>query len=190
MGLSKFTFKLGKFKKKIYNDFMLDCNREFLEIVQDILNTEAFIKLKDYKHHHITRFEHSFNVGLSSYYKAKALGLDYKKAARAGLLHDFHYDEEETSLRKRYKKLKNHPSEALRLCEKYFDLSEEEKEAILHHMYPFTFPYPESEIGKIVYREDNKAFFKEYFRHYKRIFRMKKNYLTRYSVYLYLLIFK
>ena len=68
-------------------------NKEFLNIVSDILENEEFQKLKNIKHHDTDRFDHSLRVSYYSYLITKALRLNYKATARAGLLHDFFLEE-------------------------------------------------------------------------------------------------
>ena len=67
--------------------FCNDC--EYINIVSDILEDKKFMTIKKYKHHGITRFEHSMRVSYYSYLIAKVLGFNYKDTARGGLLHDF-----------------------------------------------------------------------------------------------------
>ena len=70
---------------KIMSDF------EYIDIVRDIINNEEFLKLKFYRHHDNTRLDHCLKVSYNAYKLAKKFNLDYKAAARAGLLHDFFY---------------------------------------------------------------------------------------------------
>ena len=70
---------------KIMSDF------EYVDIVSDIINNEEFLKLKFYRHHDNTRLDHCLKVSYNAYKLAKKFNLDYKAAARAGLLHDFFY---------------------------------------------------------------------------------------------------
>ena len=67
---------------------------DFYEIIKDIVNTDDMQKLKLYKHHYgSNRFEHSMSVAYYSYLICRFLHIDYKSAARAGMVHDlFLYD--------------------------------------------------------------------------------------------------
>lgn len=109
-------------------------NTEYENITKDILKNEKFQELKKLKHHHTNRFEHSKRVSLNSYKICKILHLDYVSAARGGLLHDFFF--EEYSKPTRYKLIKEHPSIAISNSQKYFKLSNKEKNIIESHMYP------------------------------------------------------
>ena len=85
-------------------------NKEFLNIVSDILENEEFQKLKNIKHHDTDRFDHSLRVSYYSYLITKALRLNYKATARAGLLHDFFLEENyKEKISKRLDTLLKHP---------------------------------------------------------------------------------
>ena len=62
---------------------------EFKNIISSIESNEEFQKLKNIKHHGITRYEHSLRVAYYSYKVTKLLHLDYKDTTEAALLHDF-----------------------------------------------------------------------------------------------------
>ena len=66
---------------------------EYNQIVYDILNNEEFKKLKNIEHHGMTRYDHSLRVSYYSYVLAKKIGLDYVLVSRAGLLHDFFFND-------------------------------------------------------------------------------------------------
>lgn len=68
-------------------------NKEFQRIISPITSDERFQKLKDIKHHGITRYEHSLRVAYYSYRVTKLLHLDYKETTEAALLHDFFMEE-------------------------------------------------------------------------------------------------
>ena len=118
-------------------------NKEFLEIIDDIINNENFQDLKNYKHHYLyTRLEHSISVSYYSYLVCKSLNLDYISVARAGLLHDlFFYDWRETKFELGSHAF-IHPRVALRNAEKITNLSPMEKDIILKHMWGATSELP------------------------------------------------
>ena len=109
---------------------------EYTSIVGDILSSPEFNKLKAYRHHYgVSRFEHSVNVSYYSFLICKGLGLNFRAAARAGLLHDFfHYEchKEKTGM---FKHAKLHPKLALKNAQQLTPLSELEKDIILKHMF-------------------------------------------------------
>ena len=118
-------------------------DKKYLEIVDEILNNENFQKLKEYKHHGIDRLTHSINVSYHSYRIIKFLRLNYKATARAGLLHDFFFvNNQKIKLSERIKVLFKHPVYALENSKKYFEISKVEKNIILSHMFPLGLRLP------------------------------------------------
>ena len=69
-------------------------NKEYMNIICDILDNDDFVSLEKCKHHGINRLEHSMRVSYYSYYIAKKLKLNFRETARGGLLHDFFHVEE------------------------------------------------------------------------------------------------
>jgi uncharacterized protein len=117
--------------EEIYND------KEYLSIVEDILNNDNFLKIRNSEHHGLSRLDHSLRVSYYSYLMAKRLKLNYVETARAGLLHDFFTNEELTE--KEYKKYALiHHKKALANANKYFTLTKREKNIIISHMFPLT----------------------------------------------------
>ena len=137
----------------------LDVNQhtEFYLLVQDLISNETVQKMKQYRQHYNTStYEHCLYVAYISYKICKKLKLDYKAAARAGMLHDlFLYDWRNS------KKLLNlershafiHPKIALENASKLFNLTKKEQDIIKKHMWPVTISlprYPESFIVTFV----------------------------------------
>ncbi len=123
-------------------------DKNYLYIVDDIINNEIITKLKNFKHHYgSNRLQHSISVSYYSYLVCKFLHLDYISIARAGLLHDlFLYDCENKKTRPKFHIWK-HPKIALQNAKKFFDLNNKECDIILKHMWPITLSipkYPES----------------------------------------------
>ena len=117
--------------EKYYED------REYLNMVYDILENEEFQKMANIVHHEGNRLEHSIRVSYYSYKIAKALRLDSEKVARAALLHDFFLEENQgVSKKERAVTMLKHPEYALANAKKYFDLSPLEEDIILTHMFP------------------------------------------------------
>lgn len=109
-------------------------NYEYKCIVNDILSNREFKKLENYKHHSTNRLEHSKRVSFYAYKMCKNLGLDYKSAARGGLLHDFFLNSYDESGKKDL--LLSHPLIALYNANKHFVLNDTEKDIIRSHMFP------------------------------------------------------
>jgi uncharacterized protein len=126
-------------------------DEEYTKITKDILSNTEFLKLKDFKHHGITRLDHVSRVSKLSYKYCKKHKLDYKAAARAGLLHDFFLvNNQKLDIFTRIKVLFTHPKLALANSKKYFDLSKKEEQIILSHMFPVGLRLPLSREAWIV----------------------------------------
>lgn len=115
-------------------------NKEFNDIISHISNNEEFLKLKNIRHHGITRYEHSMRVAYYSYKVTKLLHLDYKETTEAALLHDFF--QEEVADKNFVARLRKHPKCALKNATNNFDLSEKQIDIIKSHMFPITFTPP------------------------------------------------
>lgn len=117
--------------KKYYED------REYIYEVNDILNHDKFNKLGDIIHHGDNRLEHSIRVSYYSYRVAKFLHLNKVAVARAGLLHDFFFEDNLLlDKKRRLRVLLNHPEIACINAKKYFTLSKLEEDIITSHMFP------------------------------------------------------
>lgn len=126
-----------------------ETDRDYLEIVQDLLVHKDVQRLAELVHHKVTdRLTHCLNVSYRSYRVAKRLGLDAHKVARAGLLHDlfFYEGEDKHEVGGRGHNFE-HPRIALRNALKITELCEVERDIILKHMSGATNDvplYPES----------------------------------------------
>lgn len=110
---------------------------EYEFLVKDIIENKEFQKTKNIVHHSLNRFDHSKRVSFYSYKIAKMLRLSYDEVARAALLHDFFLvDNHEINVRERANTMVNHPKYALAYSEKFFNLTEKEKDIIVTHMFP------------------------------------------------------
>ena len=117
-------------------------SKEYLEIINDIIDNEDFKKLQNEKHHYCTnRYDHSCNVALKTYKLCKKLKLDYVSATRAALVHDFFYDEDFPS---HSKKVLHHYKHAIINASKIIDLDEKQKAMIASHMFPVGGKIPRS----------------------------------------------
>jgi uncharacterized protein len=145
--------------------------REHELLISDILAHEEFLKLKEYHHHAGHIYDHATRVSYISYRISKALGLDYRAAARGGLLHDFFlYDWRERKRvdEKRSSHGKEHPFIALENAQKYFSVNAKEADIIVKHMFPKTCSLPRYRESFIVNLSDKIAAFYEYSLHLRR----------------------
>ena len=115
-------------------------NENFYYIIDDILKNPEFQKLKNIKHHGITRYNHLLRVSYYTYLISKKMNLKYVEATRGALLHDFFFYE--TIEDNTHQALKKHPDYALKNASKHFELTELEKDIIKNHMFPVTRSIP------------------------------------------------
>lgn len=115
---------------------------EYNECIEDLLELDEVKQLGDFEQHcHTSRFQHSLNVSYYSYLVCKALGLDYRSAARGGLLHDlFLYNWREVKTPQKHAFY--HPKAALSTAEKICNLNKIERDIIVKHMWPVTISFP------------------------------------------------
>lgn len=169
----------------------LNQHAEFNLLVEDLISNETVQEMKKYRQHYDTStYEHCLYVAYISYKICKKLKLDYKAAARAGMLHDlFLYDWRNS------KKLLNlershafiHPKIALENASKLFDLSKKEKDIIKKHMWPVTIAFPRYPESFIVTFVDKYSAIQESFVFYNSWLTKKKFYKYAY-IFLCLLI--
>lgn len=124
----------------------VDTNSEYYYYVQDLINEEPVVQMKQYlQHGTTTTFEHCLNVSYYNYLICKKFGLDARAGARAGLLHDlFLYDWHYYPIKKfdRLRHGATHPRLACANACKYFVLSDREQDIIKKHMFPMTITPP------------------------------------------------
>jgi uncharacterized protein len=112
-------------------------NEEFESIIKDINDSEEFQKTKEIIHHCSNRYDHCRRVAYYSYLITKKLHLSYEEVARAGMLHDFFLvDNKDITFKEKLGTLMNHPKYALKYSEKFFELTDKEKDIISTHMFP------------------------------------------------------
>ncbi len=129
--------KQTRAERRIYYD------REYYNIIKDIINSAEFQKRKTYKHHDdCSVFEHCLVVSYISYKCCKKLGLNYRDAAIGGLLHDFYEFPWQEDLTSKKPFLKQHgfthASNALDNSIRYFPSFVNLRifDIILRHMFP------------------------------------------------------
>ncbi len=116
---------------------MKKIDNEYSYLIQDIESNKEFQKTKNIVHHGMNRYDHSKRVSFYSYKIAKMLRLSYDEVARGALLHDFFLvDNQAISVSQRANTMINHPKYALAYSEKFFDLTDKEKDIIVTHMFP------------------------------------------------------
>ena len=140
--------------------------KEYIRLVDDILLNQEFRKLKGFFHHTNHIYDHVIRVSYISYVIAKALRLDYRAAARGGLLHDFFlYDWRERKANDTSRALhgREHPHIALANARQQFEVSELEADIIVKHMFPKTLPMPRYKESFVVSLSDKISSVYEYY---------------------------
>ncbi|AKN31522.1 HD family phosphohydrolase [Clostridium carboxidivorans P7] len=149
-----------KLKLSLKIDFFSD--KKYEKCVCDVIHHEMVVSMKNYIQHGNTNcLEHSLYVSYISYMICRRLGLDYRSAARGGLLHDFFlYD---WHMRRPQKGLHGfiHPNIALKNANKYFNLNDNEKDIIQKHMWPLTITLPRYKESFVVLFTDKYCAFME-----------------------------
>jgi uncharacterized protein len=124
---------------------------EYKKIVSDLINNPVVKSMEQYMQHgNVSCLEHSIYVSYNSYLICKRLGLNYRAAARGGLLHDFFLYDWHTSKPQNGLHGFIHPFIALENANKYFELSDMEKDIIEKHMWPLTLKLPKYKESFIV----------------------------------------
>lgn len=139
--------------------------KEYILLVNDILLNQEFRKLKGFFHHTSHIYDHVIRVSYISYVIAKALHLDYRSAARGGLLHDFFlYDWRERKATDTSKAMhgREHPHIALANAREQFEVSDLEADIIVKHMFPKTRALPRYKESFVVSLGDKIASVYEY----------------------------
>ena len=136
----------------------MSLEKEYLDIVQNILDSDEFQKRKKYRHHeNESVYEHCIEVSYLAYRIAKKYGCDSYSAAIGGLLQDFYpypwqFTKEEAELYKIPKKPRNplkqhgfvHAREALENARKFYPeyLNPRVENIIIRHMFPLNLHPP------------------------------------------------
>ncbi len=130
--------------------------KEYEEIVKEIIEHPEFQKRKKYAHHgDITVYDHCLKVSKKAYSLARFFHTDYKSAAIAGLLHDFYEKPWQDDPEKHkffeqhgFTHAKNAKDNARQYFAKY--MTPEIENAILRHMFPLNIKPPRYKVGWIV----------------------------------------
>lgn len=112
---------------------------EYIACVKDMIENETVRSMNRYNQHRgVSCLQHCLNVSFRSYLICRRFGLDYRSAARGGLLHDFFlYDWHKENP---YGGLHGfrHPKIAAQNASRHFELNQKEQDVIKNHMWPLT----------------------------------------------------
>ena len=170
--------RLNSFLKPIQNKIILELagrtpfEKEYYEAVQDILQHEEFLKLKDYFHHNSSIYAHVHDVAYFSYRICKYFKLDFRSAARGALLHDFFlYDWRNHDVpdlpREKFHGFA-HPAIAVANAKRHFSINDIEEDIIKKHMWPLTLVPPKYKEAYIVSFADKYLSSREFIHEYKK----------------------
>ncbi len=144
---------------RIYTDYKM--------CVSDLMQDVVVRSMETYLHHNnVTCLEHSIHVSYTSYLICRHLGMDYKSAARGGLLHDFFLYDWHMTKTKCVLHGFTHPRTALDNAQKRFSLNNIEKDIIEKHMWPLTIVLPKYKESYVISFTDKYCAFKEVFQEY------------------------
>lgn len=121
-----------------------DPKRErYMAIIEDLIDNQDVQKMKDYvQHGSVTCFEHCMRVSYTGYRICKFLKLDYRAAARGGMLHDFFLYDWRVYQPPQGLHAFSHPGIALENAKLRFNLTDKEEDVISKHMWPITRKMP------------------------------------------------
>ncbi len=128
---------------------------EWEQIVLPIITSEEYLKRKSFRHHgDVTVYDHSVRVSKKAYRMAKAMKIDYKSAAIAGILHDFYKTPwQDVKIKQPIYKMHafTHGRSALENAKNFYPeyLNAKIENAILRHMFPLTLP-PKTLVGFVI----------------------------------------
>lgn len=134
-------------------------NRILFLTCLDHLEQDPFVcRLRRHCHHtpSTTRYDHCLCVAYFSFTICRWLGLDYRAAARGGLLHDLYLAEWEGSEKGALARWRTHPRAALQNARRY-GLSPKEEDIIVKHMFPLTPALPRYRESYVVSAADKLA---------------------------------
>ncbi len=132
-----------------------------------ILNSDFFRRSMKQKHHNVTLGAHCIGVAEDSLKIADALSnlglqVDRDALVRSSLCHDFGMVDRYNKYPSNIHCCMRHPGEGLKITqEMYPDITEQEKDSILHHMFPILPVPPRTLEGAIVCIADKKSAIRE-----------------------------
>lgn len=123
-----------------------------LDLIRPLLGTSEVQSMGQWNHHFgVTTYEHSLFVSYVAFRLARRLGLDPYAAARAGLLHDLYLYSPYDPTAHPGNQCFYHPVAALENAKRLVpDLSREEQNSIVSHMWPLAYHMPRCRLALII----------------------------------------
>ncbi len=169
---------------KKYLQDLINKDSEFLDIINELITNDTVLQMKNYlQHYETTCYDHCLTVAYYCYLICKKYHLDYRSAARAGMLHDlFLYNwRERQSDRKGFHAFTHGKTACENAC-KLFNLNDKEKDMIINHMWPVTLYLPKSIEGIILTFVDKYSAMSETFEVMKSRLFMRKTFRYTYAL--------
>lgn len=169
---------------KEYLKNLINNDTEFLNLINDLITNDTVLQMKNFRQHYETTcFDHCLTVSYYCYLICKKYNLDYKSAARAGMLHDlFLYDWRIRQQDRKGLHAFTHGKTACQNACKLFDLNAKEKDMIIKHMWPVTPIFPSSLEGLILTFVDKYSALSESFDILKSRLFMKRTFRYTYAL--------
>lgn len=118
---------------------------EYYACIEDLLEHTVVLAMKNFTQHGNTScFQHCINVSYYNFRICRLLRLNFRAAARAGILHDLYLYDWHLHKRQKGEPMHGfyHPKIALQNAELHFELNDCERDMILKHMFPLTVSFP------------------------------------------------
>ncbi len=148
----------------------------YYSCVKDIFENKAFQSMNQFiQHGSTTTRAHCIQVSYLAYRLALRFNLNFREAARGGLLHDLFLYDWHTYAKETGNHFHGftHPRAALKNAEKEFQLTDREKNIILRHMWPLTPIPPKYAEGFLVVYADKYCGTAEVFLEWKKKLAMR-----------------
>lgn len=130
--------------------------RCYIKLMRGLLTTPEVRSMQQWNHHFgVTCYEHSLFVSYVAFRLARRWRMDYYAAARAGLLHDLYLYSPYDPTSHPGNQCFYHPVAALRNAKALVpDLSEQEANSIISHMWPLAVHMPRCRLAIIINLSD------------------------------------
>lgn len=125
-------------KRRIRGEF-----GEYVSCVEDLLDNSTVRRMDDFcQHGGVSTLNHCISVSYDSFLFCRRAGLDYRSAARGGLLHDLYLYDWHVKNGHHGMHAFTHPYAALDNAMTVSELNPREKDIIKKHMWPLTVIVP------------------------------------------------
>ena len=142
-------------------------DREFYQLIRDVIKTEEFVGMKGCKHHvKGSVYDHSIKVAYLCYkhHKRHRMGIDLCEFVIGALLHDFYlYDWHDRLPAHRMHIFTHQKCSLENALRRYPDLTAAQQDMIGRHMFPLVPLPPKTKAGWLICYYDKLAALSDYF---------------------------